>query len=415
MVKKDVLPNGIRILTETVPHVESVSVGIWVASGAREESASQRGMSHFIEHMLFKGTETRTAKQIAGEFDFIGGQLNAFTEKEYTCYFARVLAEHLPRAMDVLTDMFLNSVLDPQEIELEKNVVLEEIKRHEDTPDDLVHDLFAETAWGGHPLGNPILGNRQSIEELTRNDLVEYMRAEYTPDGVVVAVAGNLVHEELVDRMSSLFGGIKGAKTDSSSIAPSFSGKSVLADKSTEQVHFCIGTPGFSQLSPEKYTLVVIDATLGGGMSSRLFQEIREKRGLVYAIGSYSASYREGGLFTVYGGTSLQNIEEVLHLIRSEFKNVLTDNITAEELARARNQIRGALVLGQESMSSRMIRMAKSELYFGRPVLLEEVIASILKVTHDDIAQVASRIFGESTFAFAAVGPFKGRKVVISA
>ena len=415
MVKKDVLPNGIRILTETVPHVESVSVGIWVASGAYDESASHGGISHFIEHMLFKGTETRTARQIADEFDFIGGQLNAFTEKEYTCYFARVLAEHLPHAMDVLADMFLNSVLDPQEIGLEKNVVLEEIKRHEDTPDDLVHDLFAETVWNGHPLGNPILGDRQSIEKLTRDDMVEFIRTKYMPDGVVVAAAGNLVHEELVDKIASLFGGMKGAKTGFSRTAPVFSGGSVLADKSTEQVHFCIGTPGFSHLDLEKYTLVIIDATLGGGMSSRLFQEIREKRGLVYAIGSYSASYREGGLFAVYGGTSLRNIEEVLHLIRSEFANVLNSNITAEELTRAKNQIRGALVLGQESMSNRMIRMAKSELYFSRPVPLEEVIASVLKVTHDDIAQVASRIFGESTFAVVAVGPFKDQKVVISA
>jgi len=415
MVRKDVLPNGVRVLTETVPHIESVSVGIWVASGAHDESASHRGVSHFIEHMLFKGTETRTARQIADEFDFIGGQLNAFTEKEYTCYFAKVLAEHLPRAIDVLADMFLNSAFEPQEIELEKNVVLEEIKRHEDTPDDLVHDLFAETVWNGHPLGNPILGDRQSIEKLTRDDLVEFMRTRYTPDGVVVAAAGNLVHEELVDKIASVFGGMRGTKTGFSRTTPAFSSGSALTNKVTEQVHFCIGTPGFSQLDPEKYTLVIIDATLGGGMSSRLFQEIREKRGLVYAIGSYSASYREGGLFAVYAGTSLQNIEEVLHLVRSEFASVLNSNITAEELTRAKNQIRGALVLGQESMSSRMIRMAKSELYFGRPVLLEEVIASILKVTHDDIAQVASRIFGESTFAFAAVGPFKGRKVVISA
>ncbi|HUV03813.1 MAG TPA: pitrilysin family protein [Armatimonadota bacterium] len=414
MVRKDVLPNGVRVLTETVPHIESVSVGIWVTSGARAESASRRGISHFIEHMLFKGTETRTAKQIADEFDFIGGQLNAFSEKEYTCYFARVLAEHLPCAVDVLTDMLLNSTLAPHEIELEKNVVLEEIKRHEDTPDELVHDLFAETAWGGHPLGHAVLGNRESVEKLTRDGLVEFMLTKYTPDGVVVAAAGNLVHEELVDKISSLFGGMKGKKADPSRTAPSFSGKSVLADKDTEQVHFCIGAPGFSQLDPEKYTLVVIDATLGGGMSSRLFQKIREERGLVYAIGSYSPAYREGGLFAVYGGTSLKNVEEVLRLIRSEFSNVLTGNITAEELTRAKNQIRGALVLAQESMSSRMIRMAKSELYFGRPVPLEEVIDAVLKVTHDDIAQVASQIFGESAFAVAAVGPFKDQEVVIS-
>lgn len=413
MVKKEVQPNGIRIVTESVPHVESISVGIWVASGARDENPSNGGISHFIEHMLFKGTETRSAKQIAGEFDSIGGQVNAFTDKEYTCYFSKILSEHMTIAVDVLADMFLNSVLDPQEMTLEKNVVLEEIKRHEDTPDDLVHDVFAQSVWNSHPLGNSILGSQESVGSLTRDDLVEFIRNRYRPDSIIVSAAGNLVHEEIAEKIGSLFGHIEGKKASVEQAVPTFSSDVVMTDKSTEQVHFCIGAQGYSQLDLERYTLAVIDTTLGGGMSSRLFQEIRENRGLAYAIGSYSAAYREGGLFTVYGGTSIENIEEVIQLVKREFADVLKNNITEEEMNRAKNQIRGALVLSQESMSSRMIRMAKSELYLGRMIPLEELISFILKVTHDDVAQVAQQLFSQDTFPIAAIGPFKNRKVVI--
>ncbi len=410
MVRKEVLPNGVRILTENMPHVQSVSIGIWMNSGGRDEDDGNRGISHFIEHMLFKGTKTRTARQIADEFDSIGGQLNAFTDKEYTCYYGKVLSEHLPIAVDVLSDMFLNSVLDPQEIALEKNVVLEEIKRHEDTPEDRVHDAFVEAVWGSHPLGKPILGTVQSVEGLTRDDLVQFMRTKYAPDSIVVAAAGDVNHEDLVERIGALFGGLEGSKVPHVHVAPAFSNESVLTDKVTEQVHFCMGTTGFSQLDPERYALALLDAALGGGMSSRLFQEIREKRGLAYSIGSYTAAYREGGFFTVYGGTSLESMDEVLELVRAEFANVRDGNIKPEELSKAKNQLRGALVLGQESSSNRMMRMAKSEIYFGREIPLEELLASIMKVDHNDIANVTDRIFGHSEFPVVAIGPFRNRK-----
>jgi len=410
MVRKEVLPNGIRVLTESVTHVQSIAIGVWISSGGRDEDDANRGVSHFIEHMFFKGTERRTARQIADEFDSIGGQLNAFAEKEYTCYYAKVLSEHLPIALDVLSDMLLHSKLDPQEIALEKNVVLEEIKRHEDTPEDLVHDMFVETVWRGHPLGKSVIGTEKSVGELKREDLIEFARTRYAPDSIVVAAAGYLTHEGFTEGISKHFGGLDGSKIPTSQESPAFSTESILADRLTEQVHFCVGAPGFSQLDPERYTMALIDATLGGGMSSRLFQEIRENRGLVYAIGSYAAAYREGGFFTVYGGTSMENVEEVLSLVRSEFANVRDHNITGDELMRAKNQIKGALVLGQESMTNRMMRMARSELYFGRLIPLEELISSILKVTHDDIAHVAGRIFSESEFPVVAIGPFKNRK-----
>lgn len=411
MVKKDILPNGIRVVTETVPYVHSVSIGIWVKSGARDEDDCNRGISHFIEHMLFKGTETRTAKQIADEFDSVGGHLNAFTEKEYACYFAKILKEHFPPAVEVLADMFLNSIFDPAEIVLEKNVVLEEIKRHEDSPDDLVHDMFAQTVWNEHPLGRSVIGVRESVEGLVRDDLVEFMQSHYTPGNVVIAAAGNLAHEGLVEQVSRLFGAMDGFARAPARTAPLFSTETKLTTKSTEQVHFCIGTRGFSQLDDEKYPLAIIDATLGGGMGSRLFQEIRERRGLVYAIGSYSTSYSEGGLFAVYGGTSLENVGEVLTLVRAEFEDLRRSGVSESELNRAKNQIRGVLVLGQENMSSRMVRLGKSELYFGRVIPIEELIEKITKVADEDVRRVAECIF-ESEFPMAAIGPFENQEIL---
>ena len=410
MINRETLPNGVRIVTEAVPHVQSVSIGIWVASGARDETPKNMGISHFLEHMLFKGTEERTAKQIAAEFDFIGGQLNAFTEKEYTCYYAKVLAEHIPIALDVLTDMFLNSVFDPREIELEKNVVLEEIKRHEDSPDELVHDVFAQTVWCGHPLGNSVIGNHETVERLTRDDLLEYVRTRYAPDSIIVSAAGRLDHKAFVEKINGYFGNLTGKKTKTKYSTLPFSIESLKTDKSTEQVHFCIGAPGYAQSDSEKYTLALIDTALGGGMSSRLFQEIREKRGLAYSVGSYSVCYREGGLFAVYGGTSLENVDEVLELTRREFEDVQKNNLTPEELSKAKNQIRGSLVLAQENMSSRMIRMAKSEIYHGRMITVEELMSCIMKVSHEDVAEVAEGIFGKSDFPVTAIGPFNNGK-----
>jgi predicted Zn-dependent peptidase len=360
--------------------------------------------------MLFKGTETRTAKQIADEFDSIGGQLNAFTEKEYTCYFGKVLKEHLTLAVDVLSDMFLNSKLDPSEIELEKGVVLEEIKRHEDSPDDLVHDMFAQLVWSGHPLGRPVLGTSETVGGLTRDDLVTFMQTRYTPDTIVIAAAGNLVHEEFLDQVSRLYGGLSGIKAGPSRTAPFFSSETVLTHKDTEQVHLCIGAKGYSNLDDAKYPLAIVDTTLGGGMSSRLFQEIREKRGLAYAIGSYSASYNEGGLFAVYGGTSPDNMKQVLQVVREQFDDIGNNGVTDYEMTRAKNQIRGALLLGQENMSNRMMRMSKSELYYGRVIPLEELIGKVTNVTHADVREIAHRMFIESELPMAAIGPFETQR-----
>lgn len=409
MIRKDVLPNGVRVVTETVPYVQSVSIGIWITTGSRDELTDNMGISHFIEHMLFKGTEKRSAKQIADEFDSIGGQVNAFTDKEFTCYYSKVLSDHLSISMDVLSDMFLNSQFDPKEIELEKNVILEEIKRHDDTPDDLIHDLLVQKVWKNHTLGNTIIGTVDTVTAIDQARIREYMGRKYNPDSIVVAAAGNLVHEDVVRQINDLFGHLEGCKEVLDTSVPQFVYESENFNKDTEQVHFCIATPGFSQLDDRKYPMAVLDTVLGGGMSSRLFQEIREKRGLAYAIGSYTSSYVEGGYFAVYCGTSMENIEEAGNIIRSEFGNILKDNITEEELTRAKNQLRGSMVLSQENMSSRMIRIAKSEIYYKRIMLLDELINAVVAVTHDDIAGIAESVWGDTNLPMIAIGPFDGK------
>lgn len=407
LVNKTILANGVRILSERVPYVDSVSVGIWAIAGSRDESDDRLGMSHFIEHMMFKGTKTRSARQIADEMDSLGGHLNAFTDKEFTCYYAKILREHLPAAVGILSDMVLGSVFDPEEIEREKNVVLEEIKRHKDTPEDQVHDLLAETLWKGHRLGNPVIGSSKVVGRITRDDALAFLGEFYKPDALVISAAGNVDHAEFAGMVAGAFGSLEGSRPPRVRRDARARLEIKTVDKSTEQVHFVLATNGFAQDRHEKYAMATIDSVLGGGMSSRLFQEIRENRGLAYAIGSYSASYQEAGLFAVYGGTSVQNIKCVLEITEAECEKIRKDSVTDAELERAKNQIRGALVLGQESMSNRMSRLAKSEIYFGRMMRLDEIISAITNVTKDDVANVAAQLFDGSKFALAAIGPFK--------
>lgn len=414
-VSKTILPNGIKVLSESVPYVDSVSVGVWVDVGARDEAGPTRGISHFIEHMLFKGTQRRTARQIADEMDCIGGHLNAFTDKEATWFYAKILSEHLETAIDIHSDMILNSVLDPVELDRERNVVLEEIKRYEDTPDDIVHDIFAQTLWKGHPIGNAVIGTKAAVEGLTRDDLIQHITSAYTPDNMVVSAAGNLEHDKLVGLIEQYFGGMTGTHVAAEHVDAVPYGDSCLTTKPTEQVHFCLGTSGYPQGHEDKYPLAVLDALFGGGMSSRLFQEIRENRGLAYSVGSYSISYREAGMFTIYAGTSMENLDEVLDLVKVEMVNVKNHKVDEIELARAKNQIRGALVMGQESMSNRMSRLANSELYHGRIISTSEVIDSIMKVTADDVIRVANELFVDDKMAYAAVGPFKKAKRITAA
>jgi predicted Zn-dependent peptidase len=400
--------NGIRIVTEQVPYVQSVSLGIWVDTGGRDETDSIAGISHFIEHLLFKGTKRRSARDIAEELDAVGGQINAFTDREYTCYYVKVLPEHVPLSQDVIADMLQHSVLDPEEIAREKNVILEEIKRHEDTPDELVHDLFAETLWPGHPLGRSVIGRAEVIESLTREQIISFLQEQYLPSRMVIAAAGNLDHDAIVAGVEETLGSMPPGERSHDLCPPSVSSGEIELPKPTEQVHFCLGTRGYNQDQDERYALGLIDSAIGGGMSSRLFQEIREKRGLCYAIGSYTASYREAGMFTVYAGTSPENTEQVRELATRELRDVARSGLTPEELQRAKNQIRGAVLLSLDSMSTRMTRIGKSMLYYDRVISPTEVVEKIEQVGDSDVRRISAEILGSGDYAYAAVGPFNG-------
>ncbi len=405
-IRTTTLSNGIRVVSESVDTVQSISIGLWVGVGSRHEAPGLRGVTHFIEHMLFKGTKTRGARQIADEIESRGGSLNAFTDKEYTCYYAKALAEDAPIVIDVLTDMLRNSVLDPDDLAREKNVVIEEIKRSADTPEDYVHDVFAETLWSRHPLGKPTAGSVRSVSALTPDHLRDYLATHYTPDRIVVSAAGNATHEEMVDLASRALGDMGGARHQRKPRAPEGSGASRRVRRRTEQVNFCLGCPGYAQSNDDRFGLFILDAVLGGSMSSRLFQEIREKRGLAYSIGSYSVSYLEGGAFAIYGGTSPETFDEVVALSRAELDATRRGDLTVEEIAKAKTQIRGAMVLGLENMSTRMMRMGKSMVYLDRVVPLSEVLAKIDAVTMDDLGRVANDLFQEDRLTIAAVGPF---------
>jgi predicted Zn-dependent peptidase len=405
MVHTTELENGLTIVTEEVPYVQSISLGVWYNTGSREEDDHNNGISHFIEHMMFKGTKTRSALQIAQELDFVGGQLNAFTDKEFTCYFAKVLSEHLPVAVDVLSDMCMNSVFDPEELAREKNVVLEEIKRYEDAPDELVHDLFVQNLFPDHPLGRPVIGTPATVTDISRDSIIEYMDEWYQPDRAYVVSAGNASHEDIVGLFRKTLGSRTGHSPELEKAALNGTRSEATYERTTEQCHFCLGTRGPSQYDDDKYPLAVLDAAMGGGMSSRLFQEIREKRGLAYSVGSYPHSYAEAGFYAIYAGTSPETLEEVLDICRAEARKVRAEGLNDEEFQRAKNQIKGGLLLSLESMTSRMTRMAKSQIYFDRVIPLEEVVANVEAVTADDIHRVAATALDEENFALTLIGP----------
>lgn len=405
MVIKDVLPNGIRVLTEELSYIHSVSLGIWVGTGSRYEQKEINGVSHFLEHMLFKGTEKRTAKQIAESMEAVGGQLNAFTSKEYTCYYARVLSEHFSLAADLLADMFLNSLFLGREMEKEKNVILEEIKMYEDTPDELVHDLYAKTMWGNGPLGQAIIGTTESVDNLARSQLVGYYQKNYVPDNVVIAVVGNISRQQVLAKITELFSGFSGETHFKVADQSQAGSASAFLSRDIEQVHLCLGSPGISNHDERIYALYVLNSVLGGGISSRLFQEVREERGLSYSIYSYHSAYSDTGLFGVYAGTSHANAGKVVEIILKEISHIKKIGVTSEELERAKQQIKGSILLSLENVGGRMNRLGKSEITHGRVISPEEMVSLIMNVNNDAIMEVAEQIFQPEKFVLAAIGP----------
>ncbi|QYR19725.1 insulinase family protein [Paenibacillus sp. sptzw28] len=397
------LSNGLRVVVEYIPTCRSVSFGIWVKTGSRNETLENNGISHFIEHMLFKGTARRSAKDIADLFDGIGGNVNAFTAKEYTCYFAKVLDQHLPIAVDALADMFFESEMDAAELSKEKNVILEEISMYEDTPDDKVHDESSRAAFGEHPLAYSILGLEERLAGMDAEALRGYMRSHYRIDNTVISVAGNVEESVLLELLEKQFGGFKNTGAEIAVSSPAFQGNYIFHKKKTEQNHICLSFPGCSIADPQLYAMILLNNALGGGMSSRLFQEIREKRGLAYSVYSYHTSYADSGLFTVYAGTAPKQTKEVLDLTLEQLHDLAANGLTDSELNRGKEQLKGSLILSLESTSSRMNRLGKNELMLGRHYTLDEMLERIDSVRMSDIQDVTRRMLSVP-FAVAMVG-----------
>lgn len=390
-------------MTEAIPHVRSVAIGFWYRAGSRDEAPAENGISHLIEHLMFKGTKKRTAREIAEIVDASGGQMNAYTSKEHTCYYARVLDEHVGLAVEILADMLRDSVFDPAEMEKEKGVVLEEIKMYEDSPDETVHDIFAEAALAGHPLGRPVLGRDETVRELSREHVLVYLRERYTAANLVVAAAGNLEHERIVAEVERHFGDLPKGERYDAPVPLTSPGRHVVRPKETEQVHLCVGTLALPRNHPDRYALHVLDVALGGGMSSRFFQDLREERGLVYSTYTYHSCFQETGLFTVYAGTSPANAEVVLDLIAKGLREAKT-GFRPGELERAKEQLKGSLMIGLENTANRMSRIARMELFQEEWLTPDEVVARIDRVSEDDVRRLTMSLFG-GDLLLAAVGP----------
>ncbi len=404
MVDRSQLPNGIRVVTERMEGVPSVTLGIWVENGSRHERLDQAGISHFLEHLLFKGTETRSAGQIAEEIDSVGGVLNAFTGKECTCYYARVLAENFDLAANLLSDIVLRSTYDPDEIDRERGVVLQEISQGEDTPDEFIHDVFNLHYWRDHPLSYPICGTTETVSGFKREDFLEFLADRYQPDRIIVAAAGNLSHEDVLEWVARDFGSMEGRSRPVAEQPPEVHRGVFAVEKSLEQVHLCLGTPGISQVSEDRYAAYLLNTALGGGMSSRLFQEIREKRGRAYSVFSFLSCYRDTGYLGVYAGTSEEWVDEVLDLVTQELGKVAGGGIAADELQRSKNQLKSGMLLGLETSDSRMSRLAKNEIYFGRHFPIDEVSKRIDAITNDDLVGFAERLTRSESTGLAVLG-----------
>ncbi|MCL6444766.1 MAG: insulinase family protein [Alicyclobacillus sp.] len=412
MTYRRVLSNGVRVVGEEIPSMRSVSIGVWIGTGSRYETQATNGISHFLEHMLFKGTDRFTARELAGVFDGIGGQVNAFTSKEYTCYYAKVLDEHFDLALDTLADMLYHSKFAPDEIEKEKKVVIEEIRMYEDTPDELVMDILAENVYDGHPLGYSILGLEENLRAFTRQDIMAYISDYYRPDRIVIAIAGNVSETHACDMVERLFGQLTVQRgTSGPSIeSPNFAWKSSVRDKDTEQVHLCLAAPGLAADDPRLYALILLNNALGNAPSSRLFQEIREDRGLAYSVFSFHSAYQDCGLFGIYAGTSPEHVQDVLRLISNICESIASEGLDEAELRRGKEQVKGSMMLSLESTSSRMSRLGKNELLLGREITLDETLACVNAVTVEDVSAIARELLTQK-FALAAVGPMSGLKL----
>jgi predicted Zn-dependent peptidase len=403
-IQKKVMKNGLVILSEVMPHLRSVSLGVWVKCGSRFEEPKNAGISHFIEHLLFKGTKSRSTEEIAETIDSIGGQLNAFTEKEYVGYYAKVLDEHLPRVFDLLSDIVLNPAIPTKELERERNVIFEEINMVEDSPQELILDMYMEQCWQGHPLGQPISGTKESVAQISRNDVKKFFKRHYTAGNMIVSIAGNIKHRQVQKLAERYFSGLETGAPASFGLPPEIhAGRNIRRKGHLEQTHICLGTISPPIASEDRYSAHLLSSILGGGMSSRLFQNIREKRGLVYSIYSMQNPYHDAGSLVVYAGSAHDKAAQVVELTLKEFAVMREQLVSQEELKRAKECIKGSITLGLESSSSRMTHLAQQMIYHGRLYEIEEVLRAVERVTARDIRNLANKIFDPSQFTLTAL------------
>jgi predicted Zn-dependent peptidase len=410
-IVREVLDNGLRLLTEKMSQVRSISIGVWLTRGSRHETADRGGIAHFVEHMLFKGTTSRSAEDIAQAIDSIGGQLDAFTAKEYASYYIKVLDEHLPLAIDILSDIVRNPAFNAEDIEREKKVVVEEIKMVEDTPDDLVHELFTQGFWENHPLGRPILGTRETVESFDSNLLRSYFTNAYTPRNLILSAVGNLEHARVRDLVLDKFGSLVQVGEPLTEEAPTVVPKTTIRTKDLEQSHLCVGVNSYPQKHEDRYSSYVLNTLLGGSMSSRLFQNVREKRGLAYAVFSGLSAYRDAGSFTVYAGCANEAVGQVIDLVVEELKGVKRTPVPDAEIKRSKDHLKGSLMLSLESTSSRMSHLARQEIYFDRQFGLDETLAGIEKVSAADVQRVAGDLFRNGSLAATVLGDVDGLEI----
>ncbi|MFB3922324.1 MAG: M16 family metallopeptidase [Terriglobia bacterium] len=411
-VRKHVFPNRLTVITESMPSVRSVSMGVWLRAGSRHEREAENGITHFLEHMVFKGTKNRTAEEIARAADSIGGHLDAFTAKECTSFSIKILDEHVPRAFDILSDLVKNPLFEPEHITREQKVIREEIKMVEDQPDDLVHEIFTQAYWRGHALGRPILGTRQTVGSFDRRQLSDYFHRHYTPANMLITAAGNLQHARIVELVAKEFGDAPaGALTKESPAPVANPHLKQRHKKELEQVHICLGAPCYPQTHERRFACYILNTVLGGGMSSRLFQNIREKRGLAYAVFSNLSTFRDAGCLSVYAGTGTASARQVVELIVAELRRMKGTPLEAEELQHAKDYLKGNLLLSLESTSARMGNLARQEMYFGRSITLDEIAAGVNAVTIDDVQAVARDLFSTERIALTILGPLNGLRM----
>jgi len=410
-IRRAVLANGVRLATERMPHVRSVAIGIWLTRGSRHEPPESMGIAHFVEHMLFKGTPTRSAEEIAQQVDSIGGQIDAFTSKEYAGYYLKVLDEHLPLAVEILADLIGNPLMAADDIEKEKKVILEEIKMVEDTPDDLVHEIFAEGFWSGHPLGRPILGTPASVNALSRDTITKYFTNTYVAANFVVVAVGNLEHDRVQSLLEGALAHIPHSGPDAVHTPPVVASTIQIRKKELEQSHVVFGMPALPQHHPERYAGYALNTTLGGSMSSRLFQNVREKRGLAYSVFSGLSSYQDAGALSIYAGCGNDSVAELIDVVVAELRQMKLGGLDPIELRRAKDHLKGSLMLGLESTSSRMSHLARQEMYRDRTDGLDEMLAAIERVSAEDVLKLADRFFATGTLAVTVLGNVNGLQV----